>query len=151
LGISPVEIRGFDIRDQESARQLIISGLGEHFDQIDYSMNSDLDDIFASYIKSENAFIIAEIDHCMVGTGALVQESNDTGRIVRVSVSKTMRNRGIGKMIVEHLIELGRKRKLKLIVVETNLDWGAANNLYQRLGFKESARDDNSIHMIQKL
>lgn len=151
MGISPVEIRMFKNEDQESARQLIISGLGEYFDQIDYSLNSDLDDIGASYIKTENDFIIAEIDRRMVGTGALIQESNDSGRIVRVSVSKSMRNRGIGKIIVEYLIGIGRKRKLKQIVVETNLNWVAAKNLYRRLGFKESARDDTSIQMILQL
>lgn len=128
-----------------------MSGLGEYSDQIDYSLNSDLDDIGASYINTENDFIIAEIDRGMVGTGALVWESNDTGRTVRVSVSKTMRNQGIGKTIVNHLIELGRKRNLKQIVVETNLDWIAAINLYRCLGFKEFARDDISLQMIQKL
>ena len=151
MGIFPVEIRIFNGKDQESARQLIISGLGEYFDQIEYSLNRDLDDIGASYIETKNDFIIAEIDRRMIGTGALIQESNDTGRIVRVSVSKPMRNRGIGKTIVEHLIELGRKRKFKQIVVETNLDWIVANNLYLGLGFKESARDDISVHLVRKL
>jgi N-acetylglutamate synthase-like GNAT family acetyltransferase len=141
----------FDNKDQESARQLIISGLGEYFDEIDYSLNRDLDDISASYTNAENDFIIAEIDRRIVGTGALIQEGNDIGRIVRVSVSKSMRNRGIGKVIVEYLIELGRKRKLEQIVVETNLNWLAANSLYRRLGFKESARDDISIHLIRNL
>ena len=95
-------------------------------------MNRDLDDIGANYINAENDFIIAETDRRIVGTGALIQESNDIRRKVRVSVMKTMRNRGIGAVNGEYLIKLDRKRKLKQIVFETNLNWLAANSLYRR-------------------
>ncbi len=95
-----MRIRSFEPRDQDTARRLILAGLGEHFGWIDETRNQDLDNITVNYIERGSTFLLAEIDGTLVGTAALITESKDTGRIVRVSVSQMYRRKGIGRVLV---------------------------------------------------
>ena len=104
-----------------------------------------------TYTKAGHEFIVAELEAWMVGTGALLYEDNNRGRIVRVSVNPKFRNRGYGEAIVKHLIRLGQKNGLGQIVVETNQDWISAIDLYQKCGFQPYDRDDESLYLRMDL
>lgn len=140
-------IRPFRREDQNEARRIILEGLGEHFGTIDQNLNPDLDDIMATYTKAGHEFVVAELEAWMVGTGALLIEDNNRGRIVRVSINPNFRNRGYGEAIVKHLLKLGQKYDLGEIVVETNHDWDSAIELYQKCGFQPYERDEESFHL----
>ncbi len=144
-------IRPFVPADQETARHLILQGLGEHFGFIDESYNPDLNDITASYLAAGQVFAVAELDGVLVGTGALITGGEGVGRMVRVSVSREQRGQGLGRAIVEHLVGLARARRLRRVVVETNLGWDDAIGLYRRGGFVEYDRDEVSIHLALDL
>lgn len=144
---SLLRLRPFTFYDQAAARALILAGLGEHFGFIDESLNPDLDDIWQSYVQPGHLFLVAELDDCLVGTGALIQETPDTGRIVRLSVSQAQRRAGIGRALLEHLLQAGRERGYRQIVVETNHDWHDAIGLYRRCGFVEYGRDEESVYL----
>lgn len=140
-------IRNFQPEDQERVRRLILEGLGEHFGHIDPALNPDLDDIETSYIQAGHYFAVAESAGQIVGSGALVSEASEAGRIVRVSVAPAYRRAGIGRLLVEHLLRAAEKRQFEQVLVETNLDWYDAIRLYQRCGFNEYARDDESVYL----
>lgn len=140
-------MRPFSGNDQTVVKQLILAGLQEHFGRLDPSLNPDLDDIGAYYLAAGDHFWVAEIDGQVVGCGGLVAEDGQTGRIVRVSVSKQKRGQGIGRMVVEQLVALGWQRGYQRLVVETNHDWSAALALYRRCGFQEYGRDQESFHL----
>ncbi len=123
-----------------------MDGLREHFGYINSALNSDLVDIETSYIKRGNLFLIAIREGTMVGTGALVTESSDTARIVRLSVVQNQRGFGIGRLLVEHIIEVAKQRDFHQIVVETNHNWYPAIKLYESSGFRQYARDEESTH-----
>lgn len=144
-------MRPFRREDQAEARRIILEGLGDHFGTIDQNLNHDLDDIMTTYTKAGHEFIVAELEAWMVGTGALLYEDNNRGRIVRVSVNPKFRNRGYGEAIVKHLIRLGQKNGLGQIVVETNQDWISAIDLYQKCGFQPYDRDDESLYLRMDL
>ena len=129
-------IRPFEPGDQSAARELILDGLG---------------DIAASYIASGNVFIVAQVEALLVGTGALVSEGGGTGRIVRVSVAREHRCQGIGKALVEHLVQTGRHRGMTRIVVETTKEWDDAIGLYRCCGFQEYDRDEADVHLALDL
>ncbi len=144
-------IRPFEPRDQAAARQLILIGLGEHFGWIDETRNPDVDDITANYIERGDIFLIVEMDGVLVGTGALITESADTGRIVRMSVSRMYRRKGIGRALVSHLLDLAKSKKFARVLVSTNTHWQDAIGLYQHCGFKEYRRDESGIHLVLEL
>jgi ribosomal protein S18 acetylase RimI-like enzyme len=143
-----IEIRPFIPNDQARAVTLILEGLAEHFNAIDPTLNPDLNNIEESYQRQGSLFFVAELNDDLVGTGALVAETEDTGRIVRVSVASSHRRMGIGRLITKHLIQEAYRFHFSQIVVETNEDWYDAIRLYRRCGFTEYDRRDGEVHLM---
>jgi ribosomal protein S18 acetylase RimI-like enzyme len=142
----PIRIRPFAPADQAAVRTLILEGLREHWDCLDARRNPDLDNIAANYITPDHMFLIAEIEHAMAGTGALMI-SGDVGQIVRVSVSPRFRRHGVGRALVAALLEAARTRDLARVWMETNDDWNDAIGLYRHCGFREYDRREGCIFM----
>jgi GNAT superfamily N-acetyltransferase len=146
-----IAIRPFTPADQVATRRLVLNGLGDHFGQIDETMNPDLDDIETHYLLPGHRFVLAEYAGTIVGAGALIEEAADTGRLVRMSVDRTRRGRGIGRSLVNHLVAEARARGYRRVVIETNDDWADAIGLYRACGFVEFDRHDGEIHMALDL
>jgi ribosomal protein S18 acetylase RimI-like enzyme len=144
-------IRPFEPVDQDQTRQLILQGLGEHFGSIDETMNPDLDDIQAHYVDPGHHFVLAEVDGQIIGTGALIAEGPQTGRLVRMSVDAKFRGRGIGKALVRHLIGVARERSYTRLLTETNDDWYDAIGLYRACGFATEGFRDGDVHLVLDL
>jgi GNAT superfamily N-acetyltransferase len=130
-----IAIRPFAPADQPAVRALILAGLVDHFGELDPAFNHDLDDIAANYIATGGVAIVADLDGQIVGTGTLVVVEPGVARLVRMSVDRRMRGRGLGKRLVNHLIELARTRGDHRVLVETNDDWTDAIALYRSCGF----------------
>ncbi len=143
--------RPFEARDQVAARQLILNGLGEHYGFIDETRNPDIDNILENYITKGATFFVAQLDERIVGTGALIEEESNTGRIVRVSVDRAYRRYGIGRTLMSHLIEAARQRKYIQVQLETNNDWYDVIDFYKSLGFDIYQRTAHNVHMSMML
>lgn len=91
----------------------------------------------------------------MVATGALRKESDDIYKIRKMYVSKSHRNRGLGKRIFLALQQEAIQRQAKHITLETSKLMTAAISLYKSNGFAivegkaESPRCD--ILMVKEL
>src|SRR6476469_9443058 len=96
--------RPFQPSDQAAVRGLVLAGLGDHFGTIDETMNPDLDDIAAAYVALGHLVVVVELEGELAGTGTLMQEEPGAGRLVRMSVKRDLRGRGIGKKLVHHLL-----------------------------------------------
>jgi ribosomal protein S18 acetylase RimI-like enzyme len=144
-------IRQFQARDQPACKRLVLEGLTEHFGELQHSLNNDLNDIATTYTADGHLFFVAEAGEEIVGTGAIVKESCEAGRIVRLSVQQDYRRFGIARAIVSQLLSEAGRLKLTYINVETNLDWFAAINLYESFDFRIIGRDEESIHFQLKL
>ena len=145
-----LRIRPFEKQDQKAARQIILSGLGEHFGFIDATRNPDLDDIYSTYLLNGNIFVVALVRKSIVGTGGLVVDGK-VCQMVRVSVKKQHRRHGIGKEIVRFLLEEAKKRAVKKIIIETEHRWTDAVGFYKTLGFTEYKRNDVDVFMSLSL
>ena len=152
MGLSDCELslRLFNPQDQIATRQMILEGLGERWGSIDETRNPDLDDINAHYVSLGHVVLVAVNVNGLLGTGTLRVE-NGRGQIVRVSVRSTERRRGIAGAIVEELILIARERGVGRIEVETNHDWYSAIRLYERHGFVEYYRDEESVYLAREL
>jgi ribosomal protein S18 acetylase RimI-like enzyme len=149
--VKDLTVRPFERDDQEAVRNLILAGLGDHFDVLDPKLNPDLENIWESYVASGDCFLVVEEIGRIIGSGALVWESAGVGRIVRMSVSAGRRRQGIGRLLVGKLLAEGSKRGYSTIVVETNDDWHGAIRLYRTCGFKAYDQRDGEIHMRLEL
>lgn len=142
-----VTIRDFRSEDQAMVRTLVLAGLGDHFGTIDETMNPDLDDITAAYVATGARVVVAEFDGAIVGTGTLVEAQPGVGRLVRMSVARGQRGRGIGRSLVHCLLDEARARGWRRVLVETTDDWQDAIGLYRACGFQTEGFRDGDIHM----
>jgi N-acetylglutamate synthase-like GNAT family acetyltransferase len=146
-----VLIRPFEPRDQQAARRLILHGLGEHFGFIDETRNPDLDDIQANYVAQGHVFVVAERDGELVGTGGLTIVDEHAGRIVRMSVDRAYRRRGIGRTLVMYLLDRARERGFARVFVSTEHGWEDAIGFYKHCGFIEYNRDEVNVYFERSL
>ncbi len=145
-------IRPFTTGDQEAARALILTGLGEHWGFIDETLNPDLDDIAGHYPpKTADFYVVEDEGGEIIGTAGLIREDGETGRIVRMSVARTARGRGIGKRLVAELESAARARGYRRLVCETTHDWTDAIALYLSTGFTEVGVWNDDRHFEKTL
>lgn len=142
-----MEIRPIAPTETQQARALILAGMAERWGWLDESANPDLDDIWQSYCLAWHRFFVGVVDGQMVATGALLFEAVGIGRIVRMSVAKTWRGKGFGRLMTDHLITAARQANCHTLLVETNESWHSALTLYRTVGFTQTHRDGVEIHM----
>lgn len=141
-----IEIRPFRPGDQAAVRALVLAGLADHFGELDPTLNHDLDDITANYADQGGVVIVAALDGEIVGTGTMIPVEPGVSRLVRMSVARQVRGRGLGKRLVRHLVDIARTRGDRRVLVETNDDWHDAIALYRACGFGDERFADGDIH-----
>ena len=139
-------VRRFEPSHQTQCRQLILSGLGEHFGFIDDSRNPDLHDIAQSYLSNGLDFDVAERDGQVVGTVGLLFDPGPA-RIVRLSVARAHRQQGIATALLKKCIERARERGVTDMVAFTEPHWSDAVGFYLALGFVKYGGDAEDIHL----
>ncbi|KAF8927537.1 hypothetical protein BGZ47_002101 [Haplosporangium gracile] len=72
-------------------------------------------------------------------------------RMMRLSVSADRRGQGLAKKMIRHLIETARERQFDLILVETEVLWESAVQIYKSEGFFVAEADDENIHYTYRL
>lgn len=118
---------------QDAFRTLVLDGIAERWGAVDESLNTDLDDINSHY--GSDRVLIAVDGATVVGTGILLIRATE-GEIVRMSVHRNYRRRGIARRVLVELVNLAAGYGVERIVVETNAKWIEARSLYEGFGFK---------------
>ena len=142
-GVKSIIILPFQQEDQEKVKELILNGLAEHWGELDLTKNPDLNNIAATY--SQDIFLVAWLEDKIVGTGALVHWSDEIAEIVRMSVVKEMRKKGIGRLILQKLIEIAEEKGYRKIILETTNTWHEIIEFYLKCGFKITHEQDGDI------
>jgi putative acetyltransferase len=132
--IQEASLSPFTPADQDEARSLILSGLAEHWAKLDPTLNPDLIDIAASYDGAY--FLVARQYGRLVGTGALVPRSSSEAEIVRMSVARDLRRQGLGRLLLEALVEQARCAGFRRLILETTSAWEEVIAFYLCFGFK---------------
>ena len=118
---------------QDAFRTLVLDGMAERWGDVDQTLNADLDDIATHY--GSECVLLALDGATVVGTGILLIRATE-GEIVRMSVHRNYRRRGIARQVLAELVNLATEYGVKRIVVETNAKWIEARSLYEGFGFK---------------
>jgi len=144
-----IVIQPFRPEDQPAAQTLILTGLEEHWGRLDPTKNPDLDDIASAYANA--TFLVAWQGDALIGTGALIGDVDGVARIVRMSVARHARRRGIGTLILQHLCERARATGHRQIMLETTSTWEDAIAFYERNGFQVIGSHDGDTHFALDL
>lgn len=92
-------------------------------------------------------YIIAKENDNIVGYGGMWHVVTE-GHITNIAVKKTHRGKGIGKQIVNKLIDIAKEKEMIGITLEVRQSNDIAKNLYKSLGFiiegiRKEYYDDN--------
>ncbi len=121
---------------------------GMKFD-VEAMVHSDLSDS-CKFHSPDGRFYLDEYEDQIAGVGCLKKLKEDVGEVQRMYVPPASRGKGIGRAIINRLIDDARLigyRQLKLESLEF-LD--AAHSLYRSVGFHEiDAYADNSMKLYQ--
>jgi putative acetyltransferase len=144
-----ITILPFQSEYQSEIKKLILAGLAEHWGTLDLTKNPDLHDIGFTYANA--VFLVAWQNNKIIGTGALVPRSNDTAEIVRMSVSKDMRRKGVGRKILQRLCEQAKLNGYKRLVLETTETWHEVIEFYKQFGFQNTHILDGDVYLALDL
>ncbi|MBR6505197.1 MAG: ribosomal protein S18-alanine N-acetyltransferase [Clostridia bacterium] len=105
-------------------------------------LQSDFDDFWNENIlklelENENSYyIVAKEDNDIVGFGGLWKSIDDI-HLTNIVTKKNLRNKGIGKTILNELINQAKNFGYNIITLEVNENNLPALSLYKKFGFKE--------------
>ncbi|WP_264740781.1 GNAT family N-acetyltransferase [Cytobacillus firmus] len=136
---------------ETAARELILKGFQERFGFIDHSLNPDLNCLTATYNAEGALFLAGLIENELVCTGAITNEGEGECRLQRMSVKKELRGQGLAGMMVRQLEDRAKAAGYRKAVLETNMAWDSAVNLYKRCGYKEYKLEDEMIHLSKEI
>jgi putative acetyltransferase len=86
-------------------------------------------------------------DECVIGIGALKRLSETHGEIKSMHTVQSSRRKGVGSMILRHIIAVARQMRLSQLSLETG-SWpyfNAARQFYGQHGFAECPPFDNYV------
>ena len=149
IELQEIMLRPFRPDHQSEVKQLILSGLAEHWGQLDPTKNLDLDDISSTYANA--TFLTAWLGGRLVGTGALVPREERAAEIVRMSVASEMRRCGIGRMILQALCQKARELGFQRVILETTEMWIEVVSFYLNDGFQITHRKDGDVYFAFNL
>jgi len=129
---------------QTGARDLILTGLAEHWGQLDPGRNPDLEDISTAY--SQAVFLVAVHQGRVIATGALIPAADGTAQIVRMSVAEELRRRGVASALLQALCARARTLGVRQLVLETTETWQDAIAFYKNFGFEETHHLNGDIY-----
>ena len=130
--------------DQEAVRSLVLAGLEDHWGQVDIGLNPDLQDLRTAYPHGRTV-VVEGSGGTILGTGTIVPRAEVTAEIVRMSVRRTSRRLGIGRMIVHELLRTARLWGKRRVVLETTSSWTDVIAFYQSCGFKITHEADGEF------
>lgn len=146
-------------------KDAVIRMLGDIFNNEDErSAKKDL--IFECELKKDHirddwTYWVAEKDRKIIGfIGIIIYSKSRSSWISWLGVRKAYQGKGVGKKMLEHVIEEAKKAKAKNLLVEggTLPMFKKANNLYRKYGFKDKftikdywCKGDHLIVMCKKL
>lgn len=134
----------------------------EDLAQIEDYLISDFDDFWSvDTLKSElmgqnKVYIVAKQDEEIIGFAGYMKNFLEI-EIMNIVVKKNCRGKGIGKMLLQKMLENAKNDGAQEIFLEVNENNKVARQLYQNTGFSEVGkrknyyRQESAIVMLKKV
>jgi len=143
----PAIARLFEPSDKQAFIDLNLDWIEESF-VVEQSDRDQLEELETTILGTGGQIVVAELDGKVVGAGAILPPHHDPEdgqkwlEIVKMAAQKDLRGQGIGRAVLEALINEGRAMGGDAIWLETNADLKAATRLYERCGFRHLKKDE---------
>jgi len=139
---SHLTIRSATNDDRERVAELVFGVLAEYGLKPDpETTDADLQDIEANYLQRGGLFEVIEDGGNMLGSVGLYPINKTTCELRKMYFIPSARGLGLGKYVLERAIAGARALGFKQMVLETSSKLVAANQLYNKFGFRPMASD----------
>lgn len=157
---STLVIQGYEKIDETSVQELHIPEINIPESSIHIEYSNDLNETWLlqycslNHVLNQNQeklrgilknilvktfFVLLYQDDECVACGLGVQDDLYIG-LFDIVVAKNHRNQGIGSLLIQHILKLGKKYGAQKAYLQVMLNNPSALRLYQKLGFKEKYR-----------
>lgn len=106
---------------------------------------SDMTDYENHYAGNGGLFLVLVDEGKVVGTGGIRKLDVETAELKRMWFLPEYRGRGFGRRMAEQLLHFARSQGYKRVRLDTDKKQHQAARLYERLGFKDISRYNDSI------
>ncbi len=110
----------------------------------EFKVNFDIETMLEEDMKNLNIFLppngkilLTETDNSISGIGCLKKSKNDYGEIKRMYVRPEFRGTGLGKLILNDLIQCAKDVGYKYLRLDSTKFMKEAHSLYRSLGFHD--------------
>ncbi|WP_237276082.1 GNAT family N-acetyltransferase [Tenacibaculum ovolyticum] len=115
----------------------------------EYDLLEESDEIMLNnpelIINNGGYIFIALQGNTPIGTISLEKINNKEYEILKLGVSKEHQGKGIGKKLMEYVIQLGKEKEILKLILHSNRKLTSAISLYTKLGFEEINLVDNKF------
>lgn len=144
---SQLTIRGYSTSDRQDFIALNLDWIEEYF-SVEDSDREQLEKLESSILNAGGRIVVAELDGCIVGVGAIRPPHYDPCdnrrwlEIIKMATCKYHRGKGIGRAVLQALVAEAGAMQANAIWLETNEVLTSAIRLYERCGFRYLSSDD---------
>ncbi|HET9425624.1 MAG TPA: GNAT family N-acetyltransferase [Gemmatimonadaceae bacterium] len=125
--------------DGDAIRALVAATLAEFGFPVEAGgADSDLDDVPLGYQRRGGLFRVIVDEDVIVGCGGLYPVASRVVELRKMYFHPSIRGRGLGRRLLEDLIDEARRHDFTRIELETASSLTAAIGLYQSAGFIET-------------
>ncbi|MGB6130891.1 MAG: GNAT family N-acetyltransferase [Acidobacteriaceae bacterium] len=133
--MSDLILRTFRPGDEAAFRRLNEAWITYHF-ALEDADRQVLNDPHTHILAPGGQICIAELDGDAVGCCALVVIAPRQLELAKMTVSESIRGRGLGRRLLQFAIDEARHMGARRLYLESNTRAEAAVHLYQQLGFR---------------
>ncbi|MEM8524420.1 MAG: GNAT family N-acetyltransferase [Bacteroidota bacterium] len=138
----------FQIRQVQSLFQEY--AISRNFDAALQDFEQELKNLPGKYAAPKGTLLLATWKDMEVGCVAFQSLSNTICEMKRMYVKPDHRRKGIGKALIQRLMELAKGREYKIMRLDTHPSMLVAHQLYAQFGFQEIERyNENPIKGIR--
>ena len=105
-----------------------------------------LDDPQSTILEQGGRILMAINDNAVIGTCAILMETNDTAELAKLAVSPEASGKGVGRMLAMESIKEARKMGFKKIFLVSNKKLDKAVRLYESFGFRHLPVPEDTIY-----
>jgi GNAT superfamily N-acetyltransferase/predicted transcriptional regulator len=92
-------------------------------------------------IRKGGTIFFASLDKNIVGTAAIIRHKNGIFELAKMAVTKNAQGLGIGKKLLQKVIEHAKSLGVNEIYLLTNTKLKTANHIYKQHGFKKTKKN----------
>lgn len=139
--MTDIQIRKIKSTDNKIIAQIIRQVLKEfNLNKPGYAwQDPELDDLHSAYNNTNSIYYIVTLDNKIIGGAGIMPITgfDNTCELTKLYLLPTARGHGIGKSLIEKLIEDAKNKGYKACYLETSSCLNQSIKLYNMFGFKE--------------